>query len=228
MKPLLPGLSLVCWRRSIKKTTTKKHLIKDLSRKQWIYPLTLVKAHWQSEACWKCRCGQTSVWTTRSLGTLGPCQLLCSGSINVEGGYCVCVRVKAMHSPLMLGEQRPGPSSSVTVVHIPPPPPLFFFPRPLFLLKLSFVFIFVGISAPSLFSPLNESWLARRPLEKHKGLRSTRYSWSIVGVLQCTNWRWQLSTVDTQLQFAHCSTYIRGKWVSLWAPSSLTQYPCSL
>lgn len=58
---------------------------------------------------------------------------------------------------------------------------------------------------------LNESWLVRRPLEKHKGLGSLCYSWSIVAVLQCTNWLWQLSTVDTQLQFACCLTRISPK-----------------
>lgn len=92
-----------------------------------------------------------------------------------RGGYCecVCVCVRAIHSPLMLGEQRPGPA--LLCDRCPPPPPtpsstststssssstsscLFLPLRPLFLLKPSFVFIFVGISAPSSFSPPNES-----------------------------------------------------------------------
>lgn len=67
---------------------------------------------WKScwiETCWKLQCGQTSLWRSRSLGGLGPCQLLCSSSLNVVvRELCVCWCV--WRTLIMKWEQRPGSS----------------------------------------------------------------------------------------------------------------------
>lgn len=46
--------------------------------------------------------------------------------------------------------------------------------------------------------------------------------WSHCGFQQCTNWRRQLSTTNTQVQFAHSSIQITGKWVRPSTRSSHT------
>lgn len=143
-------------------------------------------------------CGYAeSFWRTGSQGVPGarPAFVQPLTKCPKVGALCVCVCVR--HTLVVMWVQRFG--SSLLCPH----PPFFFFFSFIFCSSLNvFCFHFRRISASSSFRPSNESWLARRPLEKHKGPGSARYSSPIVGVPQCTNWRWQLSAVDTRLQFA--------------------------
>ncbi len=90
-----------------------------------------------------------------------------------------------------------------------------------FSLNRPFVVFFWWHFWPLVVRVLNESWLACGPLEKHKE-NVPSLQWSHCGFQQCTNWRRQLSTTNTQVQFAHSSIQITGKWVRPCTRSSHT------
>lgn len=104
-------------------------------------------------------------------------------------------------------EPDPGAPSLLS----PPLPPPFCHRR--FLLKPPFCCLFLmAFLAPCCQSP---KWVLTGLWATGEAQRRAFPSlqWSHCGIQQCTNWRRQLSTTNTQVQFAHSSIQITGKWV---------------
>lgn len=102
------------------------------------------------------------------------------------------------------------------------PPLLPPFCRRLFLLKPPFCCLFLmAFLAPCCQSP---KWVLTGLWATGEAQRRAFPSlqWSHCGFQQCTNWRRQLSTTNTQVQFAHSSIQITGKWVRPRTHSSHT------